>query len=444
MDQEFMMLTLPNGLRVLLIPMKDVGVTYMELAVRCGFLSEGPGTFEYAHFLEHMQAQYTSSKNRSSSAINDSIEAAGAVSNASTWYDETRYYITSKKEDSLRFLDLMLTSFVDYKMDEETLEAEREAIVTELMKRSGNDPWHRLKEALNEYAYGKKRMATMEERIDSTKEATIEGLFAFRDRYYVPENMLLTVSGEIDNAAVMSLVEKTVATLRPSLPAMKPSSYFVPPKNLGPVCFFVENDSVASSFLSISWSLEPRPYDLGEINTGKAISWILTSGMRSRLMHRLRTELKAVYGISASMDVVNFGQSTFSIETEVDAKHIPLILKEVLKEVLRLKEELIEHEEFDRVKNKIIMANRLTPLSIEPTRYASQYSDYVLWDQEVVTFRDKLASFETVTPSDVQKFVENNLVRSDNLIIAYSGSQDRGNKIEKLIPGVRIVSIKKT
>jgi predicted Zn-dependent peptidase len=156
-------------------------------------------------------------------------------------------------------------------------------------------------------------------------------------------------------------------------------------------------------------------------------------------MDRLRTELKAVYGISAMVEVVNFGQSSFSLETEVESKFIPLIIKEVLKQVVSLKKKLIGEAEFSRVKNKIIMANRLIPLSIEPERYASQYSDHVLWDEKVVTYQDKLSSFEKITPVDVQKFVENNLVRWDNLSIAYCGGQDCSEKIKKIIRGIRIV-----
>ena len=96
MEQEIgtrpLLRTLPNGVRLLALPMPRVRSVSVGVYLRVGSRDETPTTNGISHVLEHMAFKGTTT--RSVQAINLDAERLGAEVNAYTGKDSTGYFMT--------------------------------------------------------------------------------------------------------------------------------------------------------------------------------------------------------------------------------------------------------------------------------------------------------------------------------------------------------------
>src|SRR5205085_1474125 len=82
-----------NGLKVLLLPQTSAPVVAFMVVYRVGSRNEAVGHTGATHLLEHMLFKGTPSYNKQNGTqIAAVLQKQGAVFNADTWYDRTRYY----------------------------------------------------------------------------------------------------------------------------------------------------------------------------------------------------------------------------------------------------------------------------------------------------------------------------------------------------------------
>src|SRR5215218_7651439 len=104
--------TLPNGVRLLAVPMPHVQSASVGVFLRVGSRDESPQTNGISHVLEHMAFKGTTS--RSVQEINLDAERLGADVNAFTSKDTTAYFMSGLGKHADRFLamtaDIVLNS----------------------------------------------------------------------------------------------------------------------------------------------------------------------------------------------------------------------------------------------------------------------------------------------------------------------------------------------
>src|SRR6478736_1442493 len=90
--------TLPNGLKVIVVPTGFPNLVSIDIPVQTGSRNEvEPGKSGFAHFFEHLMFRGT--PNTPPEKYRQIMTKAGARDNASTGDDSTRYYSTFAKED---------------------------------------------------------------------------------------------------------------------------------------------------------------------------------------------------------------------------------------------------------------------------------------------------------------------------------------------------------
>ena len=108
MEQEIgtrpLIRTLPNGVRLLALPMPHVRSVSVGVFLRVGSRDETPATNGISHVLEHMAFKGTTT--RSVQAINLDAERLGADVNAYTGKDSTGYFMTGLGEHAQQLLDV--------------------------------------------------------------------------------------------------------------------------------------------------------------------------------------------------------------------------------------------------------------------------------------------------------------------------------------------------
>jgi zinc protease len=197
---------LPNGLQILLLPDQTKPVATVNVTYLVGSRHEGYGETGMAHLLEHLLFKGSTGHPK----IGEEMTAHGADFNGSTWQDGTNYFesmpATAENLDwALRLeADRMVNSYVS----QADLESEMTVVRNEFELRE-NDPegvlYQRVWAAA--YIWHNYGNSIIGARSD-IENVPIERLQGFYRKYYQPDNAVLVVAGQFDEAAVLKRIEQ--------------------------------------------------------------------------------------------------------------------------------------------------------------------------------------------------------------------------------------------
>ena len=187
---------LPNGLEVMVVPNPGVPLVTIEADVRNGSFTQGPNFEGLSHLYEHMffkaNAQYPEPDEFVARA-----SELGAVFNGSTSEERVNYYLTlpaDSIEGGMRFLAAALRTPL-FRQDE--LERERAVVIGEYDRNESNpmyDFTRAMGQALWTTAWSRKNPLGERAVILRT---TPEQMREIQQRYYVPNNTALIVTGDV-------------------------------------------------------------------------------------------------------------------------------------------------------------------------------------------------------------------------------------------------------
>lgn len=204
---------LDNGLKVLLFPDESQSTVTVNITYLVGSRHEGRGEAGMAHLLEHMLFKGTPKYPDSKGVLQDK----GAFFNATTWFDRTNYYETlPASEENLCFaLEFEADRMINSWIRQADLDAEMTVVRNEF-EMGENDPIGVLHDQIMSAAYrwhnyGK---TTIGNRSD-IERVPVDNLRAFYQKYYQPDNAVLIVAGQFQDA--VKLIEKYFA------PIMRPT-----------------------------------------------------------------------------------------------------------------------------------------------------------------------------------------------------------------------------
>jgi zinc protease len=201
--------TLPNGLKVIVVPTGFPNIVSLQIPVQTGSRNEvEPGKSGFAHFFEHMMFRGT--KAYPPDQYNSIITKAGARQNAYTTDDYTNYHITFAKEDLAKILEIEADRFKNLSYPEEAFKTEARAVLGEYNKNSAN-PINKLIEvqrdsAFTTHPYKHTTMGFIRDIEDMPNQ--FEYARTFFQRWYRPEYTTIIVAGDVTPQQVMPLVEK--------------------------------------------------------------------------------------------------------------------------------------------------------------------------------------------------------------------------------------------
>ncbi len=197
---------LDNGLRVLLYPDSSRPTITVNMVVLVGSRHEGYGETGMAHLLEHMLFKGTFDHPSIPKVLTDH----GAQFNATTSDDRTNYYETvpASDENLDYFLCLEADRLVNSLVRKADLDFEMTVVRNEF-EMGENSPANVLSERISAAAYDFHNYGkpTIGNRSD-IERVPIESLQAFYHKYYQPDNVVLIVAGQFDEAKALNLVQK--------------------------------------------------------------------------------------------------------------------------------------------------------------------------------------------------------------------------------------------
>lgn len=201
--------TLPNGLKVIVVPLDTPGlVTYFSI-VRTGSRDEvEPGRSGYAHFFEHMMFRGT--KNLPGPEYDRIVTSLGANSNAFTTDDFTAYHLTFPKTDLETVVKIESDRFQNLSYEKQAFQTEAGAVYGEYRK-SVTSPLMILEEKLLDRAFDKHTYKHTTMGFEADIKAMPEGYdysLSFFNRFYRPENVVILITGDVRPKPAFSLIKK--------------------------------------------------------------------------------------------------------------------------------------------------------------------------------------------------------------------------------------------
>jgi predicted Zn-dependent peptidase len=210
--------TLPNGLKVVIAPDTTAPVVTVGVYYKIGFRLEPRGRSGFAHLFEHMMFQ--GSANAPKMQHIKLINSSGGVLNGSTHYDVTNYYEAVPSNALERVLWLEADRMRALKVDDENLRNQRDVVKEEvrvnvLNQPYGGFPWLDLPPiAFRNWANSHNFYGDFAD-LDA---ANLSDVQAFFKTYYVPNNAVLLMLGDVNPQEGFAFAQKLFADI-PAGPA---------------------------------------------------------------------------------------------------------------------------------------------------------------------------------------------------------------------------------
>ncbi|HWD87953.1 MAG TPA: pitrilysin family protein [Mucilaginibacter sp.] len=229
---------LPNGLQVLVIENAKVPLVTVEIAVKNGAYTEGPEYSGLSHLFEHMF--FKANKDYpNQEAFLKRTQQLGALWNGTTDVERVNYFFTVEKDSMVADLKFMNAAIRFPIYREEDMKKERPVVDGEF-QRLESDPGSQLWLEVQRHLWGDlvtRKVAIGIHEVINT--ATPEKMMVIKNKYYFPNNSLLTICGDVKHEQAFAEAEKIFGDWANSgfdpiqkypIPAFKPldsSTYFV-------------------------------------------------------------------------------------------------------------------------------------------------------------------------------------------------------------------------
>lgn len=420
LDYPIVQRTLDNGLRVVISEDHTTPTVAVNLWVNVGSRHESEGRTGFAHLFEHLMFQ--GSENVASGEHFAALMDAGARLNATTWFDRTNYFEVVPKGA----LELALWLEADRHgrllaaVTQENLDNQRDVVKEEKRQRYDNQPYG---QALPDmyatvfpegHPYHHSTIGSM----DDLDAATLDDVHAFFQRYYGPNNTVLTLVGDVDPDEAFALVQTYFGDLTASAqPPRGPVDALEP---LTEPVRLERHEDVPSDRLYLTFRLPVANTDEFEsaslaldVLGGLASSWLY-----KRLVRReqLATSVQgAAWGL---VDGVSLGFVSVDVARGVDPATAEAA---VCEELDRLADEGPRPEELQAV---LAQAERswLSALGSIEERADLICGNTLLHDdpQFINTLLDRLAA---LTPDDVRAAADRWLRPRSRATVAYLSTQ---------------------
>jgi len=417
---------LDNGLRVVTEEMPHAQSVTTALFVAAGSRYEAAEVNGISHFLEHLFFK-GSRKRDSQLKIAKAIESVGGHLNAFTHQEATCFYARTLAEHFPLSMDVICDMLLHPLFEADKLEMEKSVIIQEI--RSMRDvPQSWVHEMLQEMMWKDQPLGRSIAGTEETVSAlTREGCLSFKEQWYQPGNMVLSVSGRITHQQVLDLamqylndgVNGASADWRPAREAQSRPEITTEIRD-------TEETHLCIGVRGLPRS-HPDEYALRVLNT------IVGAGMSSRLFQEIRENRGLAYAVGS---YPRFFRDTglWVVYASVAPPKTADTLRAMLDELHKLKVIPVPSQELEEAKQ---FAKGGLLLSLESTaNYAMLLGEHQLLVGDLITPDDIRARIDAVTAEDIQR-VACDLLKPERLNLAVIGPTSDEAAWERMLDGVR-------
>ena len=334
--------TLPNGLRLILLPMENTRCVSMGVWVNAGSVYETEENNGISHFIEHMVFKGT--KKRSARDIAVEMDAVGGNLNAFTAKECTCFYAKVLDSDLPLAVDI-LSDILHSAFEGDCMEREKQVVIEEIGM-SEDSPEDLCFETAGSDFY---RGTVLEKTVLGTRETvaalTRQQIEAYMAARYTGGNMVIACAGSFEPRALTAMIEKAFA----DVPAGKRDLMTEGAPTGRRPWIFRERDTEQVNTCLV---LPGFKSSCEEYYAQAVLSNILGGSMSSRLFQKVREERGLAYSVY-SYPMAYRDTGSLCIYAGSSPKQAPLALELILQELEDIRLHGVTEREFLLCRNQL-------------------------------------------------------------------------------------------
>ncbi|WP_434037435.1 M16 family metallopeptidase [Formosa sp. 4Alg 33] len=409
---EFEEYDLDNGLHVILHQDNTAPVVTTSVMYHVGAKDENPERTGFAHFFEHLLFEGTENIERGE--FMKIIPANGGKFNANTTDDRTYYYEVFPSNKVELGLWLESERLMHPIINQIGVDTQNEVVKEEKRMRVDNQPYGKFLEKVKvnlfkEHPY---RWTTIGE-MEHLDAATLEEFQAFNKKFYIPNNAVLVVAGDINKTEVKKMIQDYFGPIPKGTPVTRNLPKETPiTKEINAKAYDsnIQIPAIIQAYRTPSY----KDKDSYVLNM---ISEYLSGGKSSKLYKKLVDEKKMAMQVGA----MNISQEDYSsyIVYGLPLGDVKLadLTKEIDEEIVKIQTNLISERDHQKLLNQFENSFVNSNSSVEGI--ASSLATYYLLYDDVNLINDEINIYRSITREDIQAVAKKYLNPNQRLLLEY-------------------------
>jgi zinc protease len=410
---------LSNGMHVILHNDPSAPVVITSVMYHVGAKDEQPDRTGFAHFFEHLLFEGTENIKRGEWF--KIVTSNGGVNNANTTEDRTYYYEVFPSNNLELGLWMESERMLHPVINQIGVDTQNEVVKEEKRLRYDNSPYGQLIPQVKKYMFTKHpyRWTTIGsmEHLDASK---LEEFQAFNKKFYIPNNSVLIVAGDISNPTqTKEWIEKYFGSI-PKGPAIVRQTFVEDPITQ-PITATFEDPNIQKPMVVTAYrtpSMKTRDARVLDM-----ISTYLSDGKSSKLYKKIVDDKKMALQIGAfSYNQEDYG--TYILygmpQGEFTSKDL---IKEVDEEIVKLQTELISENDLQKLKNKY--ENNYVSGNASVEGIADNLATYYLLYGDVNLINTEIEMYNSITREEMRDVAKKYLNPNQRLILDYVPAKDK-------------------
>lgn len=412
--------TLSNGMKVVSLQDSTGPTVSIHVWYNVGSKDDPQGRSGFAHMFEHMM--FKSTKNMKSENMDRLTEDVGGFNNASTYDDFTNYYevVPSNYLETLLWAES--ERMVNLNVDAANFSSERDVVKEEFRQRILANPYGMLfgqyieKRSFTTHPYKRPGIGNL----DELTAATPKDAEDFYKLFYRPDNAVLIVVGDFDQAQLDGWVDKYFGRRQnpggavPRVTEVEPER--TEEKRYNDTAPNVPFPAVAITYLAP----DSKSADIAALRIAEKI---LSGGESARLYQSLVYKQQIAQEASFSPDIrVDKGLLTFyAIASE--GKTAEELEKSLLAELAKIQAKPVSATELAKAKNLLVTETLQQREDNDGKALAIERAIAYQGDPKAVN--SDVQKLQTVTAADVQRVMKKYFTPKNRVVIYYTQGGDK-------------------
>jgi len=412
---------LANGMHVILHNDPSAPVVITSVMYHVGAKDEQPDRTGFAHFFEHLLFEGTENIKRGEWF--KIVTSNGGTNNANTTEDRTYYYEVFPSNNLELGLWMESERLMHPVINQIGVDTQNEVVKEEKRLRYDNSPYGQLIPQVKKHMFTKHpyRWTTIGS-MDHLDAATLEEFQAFNKKFYIPNNAVLIIAGDISNPTqTKEWVEKYFGSI-PSGPAIVRQSFVEDPIT-EPINATFEDPNIQKPMVVAAYrtpSMKTRDARVLDF-----ISTYLSDGKSSKLYKKIVDDKKMALQIGAfSYNQEDYGTYILYGMPQGDFTSKDII-KEVDDEIVKLQSDLISENDLQKLKNKY--ENNYVSGNASVEGIADNLASYYLLYGDVNLINTEIEMYNSITPEEIRSVAKKYLNPNQRLLLDYIPAKDKAD-----------------
>jgi len=355
----------PNGLTVFLVNIKTVKTFYVTLYVKVGVINENRRNNGISHFLEHFIHQGTKNY-KSFKLLSEAIEFEGMYQNAQTSKFNTLYYVNSPSKKGGKALDFLYELVFLSTLPPSRIDHVRQIILNEYF-----DYWSEPKNQFTQKTFLKRTKGKniyqygFLGKPETIKSFTRKELLEWKNKYYQPANMILSVAGNFNQKEIMAKIKNSFGKQKNREEIKEPHKLKI--TYSGFLIYHQKDKSNQIRFFLSFPTFGTKEVEIKKNLQLELLGFIVGGSQSSRLSKLLREDNNLVYFVGSGTSSFPF-MGEFIIAGSTTKEKLFLSMKLIKRGLEKIKNNGVSERETQKAKNlyqrNVVCFNFVTPQQI--------------------------------------------------------------------------------